>query len=106
MIKLNDQQEIDEDNIKIEEIMKIIHKDRDWILNAIEKGMLPGTVTTNERGRRNAHIPRKAFYKYMTECHVIVDGEYIKAVAQEIANQAVEKILRELKKVTAPTVTK
>ena len=52
-------------NISVEEVMKITHKGRDWILNAIERGTFPGSITISSGGRRSAHIPRKAFWDYM-----------------------------------------
>ena len=49
---------MDEHNISVEEVMKITHKGRDWILNAIERGTFPGSITISSGGRRSAHIPR------------------------------------------------
>ena len=54
--------------------MKITHKGREWILNAIERGSFPGSITISPGGRRSAHIPRKAFMDYMEHDHVLVDG--------------------------------
>lgn len=72
--------------------MKITHKGRDWILNAIERGTFPGSITVSSGGRRSAHIPRKAFWDYMEHDHVLVDGNYI----EEAAKRVVEKALTEL----------
>lgn len=61
---------MDEYNISVEEVMKITHKGRDWILNAIERGTFPGSITVSPGGRRSAHIPSKAFWDYMENDHV------------------------------------
>ena len=50
----------DEFNISIEEVMKITHKSREFIINAIQQGTFPGSVDASGK-RRNVHIPRKAF---------------------------------------------
>ena len=54
----------DEFNISIEEVMKITHKSREFIIYAIQQGTFPGSVDASGK-RRNVHIPRKAFEEYM-----------------------------------------
>lgn len=56
----------DEFNISIEEVMKITHKSREFIINAIQQGCFPGSVAISGT-RRNVHIPRKAFEDYMNK---------------------------------------
>ena len=51
---------MDENNISVEEVMKITHKSREFIINAIQQGCFPGSVAISGT-RRNVHIPRKAF---------------------------------------------
>lgn len=96
---------MDEYNISVEEVMKITHKGRDWILNAIERGSFPGSITVSPGGRRSAHIPRKAFEDYMEHDHVVVDGGYIEEAAKRVAEKALKEFmplfLHEIKKVTA-----
>ena len=55
---------MDENNISVEEVMKITHKSREFIINAIQQGCFPGSVAVSNK-RRNVHIPRKAFEDYM-----------------------------------------
>lgn len=52
---------MDENNISVEEVMKITHKSREFIINAIQQGCFPGSVAIANK-RRNVHIPRKAFW--------------------------------------------
>lgn len=35
---------MDENNISVEEVMKITHKSREFIINAIQQGTFPGSV--------------------------------------------------------------
>lgn len=100
---------MDEHNISVEEVMKIIHKDRSWVINAIERGAFPGSVTVSPGGRRNPHIPRKAFWDYMEHDHVLVDGEYLEEASRRIVEKALNEFMsliqsviqQEIKKVTA-----
>jgi len=96
---------VDEYNISVEEVMKITHKGRDWILNAIERGSFPGSITISPGGRRSAHIPRKAFMDYMEHDHVLVDGNYIEEAAKRVAEKALTELmptfLFEIKKAVA-----
>ncbi|WP_282195142.1 hypothetical protein [Thomasclavelia cocleata] len=100
---------MDEHNISVEEVMKIIHKDRSWIINAIERGVFPGSVTVSPGGRRNPHIPRKAFWDYMEHDHVLTDGKYIEEAAKRVAEKALNEFmplfLHEIKKAVAGTTT-
>lgn len=57
---------MDENNISVEEVMKITHKSREFIINAIQQGCFPGSVAISGT-RRNVHIPRKAFEDYMNK---------------------------------------
>lgn len=56
---------MDELNISVEEVCKTIHKSRDFVINAVQQGMMPGAVVVSKTGIRNVHIPRKAFEAYM-----------------------------------------
>lgn len=100
---------MDEYNISVEEVMKITHKGREWILNAIERGSFPGSITISPGGRRSAHIPRKAFMDYMEHDHVLVDGNYIEEAAKRVAEKALTELmptfLFEIKKAAAATAT-
>ena len=57
---------MDENNISVEEVMKITHKSREFIINAIQQGFFPGSVAIYGP-RRNVHIPRKAFEDYINK---------------------------------------
>ena len=96
---------MDEHNISVEEVMKITHKGREWILNAIERGSFPGSITISPGGRRSAHIPRKAFKDYMEHDHVLVDGSYIEEAAKRVAEKALNEFMplfiHEIKKAVA-----
>lgn len=104
---------MDEHNISVEEVMKITHKGRDWILNAIERGTFPGSITISSCGRRSAHIPRKAFWDYMENDHVSVDGEYLEEASRRIVEKALNEFMpliqsviqQEIKKAVAGTTT-
>lgn len=78
---------MDEWNISVEEVMKITHKSRDFILNAIEQGVFPGSVVKHESGRRNAYIPRKAFMDYMTKFYRAPSDKLIAAVVEELTKR-------------------
>ena len=56
---------MDEWSISVEEVMRITKKSRDFILNAIEQGVMPGSVVKHDSGKRSTYIPRKAFMDYM-----------------------------------------
>lgn len=43
---------MDEWSISVEEVMQITHKSRDFILNAIEQGVMPGSVVKHDSGKR------------------------------------------------------
>ncbi len=104
---------MDEYNISVEEVMKITHKGREWILNAIERGSFPGSITISPGGRRSAHIPRKAFMDYMEHDHVLVDGNYIEEAAKRVAEKVLNEFMpliqnviqQEIKKAVAGTTT-
>ena len=53
------------ENITVQEVCRRIHKDKEFVFNAIQQGVFPGCVVMMPTGRRNAHIPRKAFEDYM-----------------------------------------
>ena len=72
------------DNISIEEVMAITHKGRDFIIQAIQNGSFPGSYTVSKSGKRNVHIPRKAFYNYM--------NVYYRTPSDELINALVEKL--------------
>lgn len=42
---------MDEWSISVEEVMQITHKSRDFILNAIEQGVMPGSVVKHDSGK-------------------------------------------------------
>lgn len=52
---------MDELNISVEEVCKTIHKSRDFVINAVQQGMMPGAVVVSKTGIRSVHIPRKGF---------------------------------------------
>lgn len=44
---------MDEWNISVEEVMQITHKSRDFIINAIQQGVFPGSVVKHASGKRS-----------------------------------------------------
>ena len=73
----------DEFNISIEEVMKITHKSREFIINAIQQGTFPGSVDASGK-RRNVHIPRKAFEDYMNHFNKSPSEELIIALLNSL----------------------
>ena len=73
----------DEFNISIEEVMKITHKSREVIINAIQQGTFPGSVDASGK-RRNVHIPRKAFEDYMNHFNKSPSEELIIALLNSL----------------------
>lgn len=73
----------DEFNILIEEVMKITHKSREFIINAIQQGTFPGSVDASGK-RRNVHIPRKAFEEYMNHFNKSPSEELIIALLNSL----------------------
>lgn len=78
---------MDANNISVEEVMKVIHKDRDFIISAIQNRTFPGSVTVSQSGRRNVHIPRKAFEDYMNHFHTSPSEELIIALIDRITKK-------------------
>lgn len=84
------QQEViimDEWSISVEEVMRITKKSRDFILNAIEQGVMPGSVVTHDSGKRSTYIPRKAFMDYMNNYYRAPSDKLIAAVVEELTKR-------------------
>ena len=75
---------MDEWSISVEEVMQITHKSRDFILNAIEQGVMPGSVVKHGSGKRSTYIPRKAF---MTKFYRAPSDKLIAAVVEELTKR-------------------
>lgn len=41
---------MDELNISVKEVCKTIHKSRDFVINAVQQGMMPGAVVVSKQG--------------------------------------------------------
>lgn len=41
---------MDEWSISVEEVMQITHKSRDFVINAVQQGMMPGAVVVSKTG--------------------------------------------------------
>ena len=78
---------MDEWSISIDEVMKITHKSRDFIINAIQQGVFPGSVVKHDSGKRSTYIPRKAFMDYMTKFYRAPSDKLIAAVVEELAKR-------------------
>ena len=78
---------MDEWNISVEEVMKITHKSRDFIINAIQQGVFPGSVVKHVSGRRSVYIPRKAFMDYMNNYYRAPSDKLIAAVVEELTKR-------------------
>ena len=71
---------MDELNISVEEVCKTIHKSHDFVINAVQQGMMPGAVVVSKTGIRSVHIPRKAFEAYMNEWNTSPTDKIIQAL--------------------------
>ena len=71
---------MDKLNISVEEVCKTIHKSRDFVINAVQQGMMPGAVVVSKTGIRSVHIPRKAFESYMNEWNTSPTDKVIQAL--------------------------
>lgn len=78
---------MDEWSISVEEVMRITKKSRDFILNAIEQGMMPGAVVVSKTGIRSVHIPRKAFEAYMNEWNTSPTDKVIQALFKKYTKE-------------------
>ena len=77
---------MDELNISVEEVCKTIHKSRDFIINAIQQGVFPGSVVKHVSGRRCVYIPRKAFMDYMEKWNSNPSKELVSALVEALNN--------------------
>lgn len=78
---------MDEWGISVEEVMRITKKSRDFILNAIEQGVMPGSVVKHDSGKRSTYIPRKAFMDYMNNYYRAPSDKLIAAVVEELTKR-------------------
>lgn len=78
---------MDEWNISVEEVCKTIHKSRDFIINAIQQGVMPGAVVKHDSGKRSTYIPRKAFMDFMTKFYRAPSDKLIAAVVEELTKR-------------------
>lgn len=77
---------MDEWSISVEEVMQITHKSRDFILNAIEQGVMPGSVVKHDSGKRSTYIPRKAFFDYMEKWNTDPNKKLVSALVEALNN--------------------
>ncbi len=80
-----------DENITVQEVCKRIHKDKEFVFNAIKQGVFPGCVVDMPSGRRNAHIPRKAFEDYMTRFYRTSSDELIIALMNSINKKSAHR---------------
>lgn len=78
---------MDELNISVKEVCKTIHKSRDFVINAVQQGMMPGAVVVSKTGIRSVHIPRKAFMDYMNNYYRAPSDKLIAAVVEELTKR-------------------
>jgi len=71
----------------INKFMQITKKSRDFILNAIEQGVMPGSVVKHDSGKRSTYIPRKAFMDYMNNYYRAPSDKLIAAVVEELTKR-------------------
>ena len=81
------------ENISVEEVMKITHKSRDFIIQAVQNGQLSGIVIENN-GRRSVHIPRIGFENYMNGLKKEPSQELIEALIEKYESS--EKEIKKL----------
>lgn len=77
---------MDEWSISVEEVMQITHKSRDFIINAIQQGVFPGSVVTHSSGKRSTYIPRKAFMDYMEKWNTNPSKKLVSALVEALNN--------------------
>ena len=75
---------MDEWSISVEEVMRITKKSREFILNAIEQGVMPGSVVKHDSGKRSTYIPRKAFMDYMNNYYRAPSDKLIAAKERQL----------------------
>ena len=85
---------MDEWNISVDEVMKITHKSRDFIINAIQQGVFPGSVVKHVSGRRCVYIPRKAFMDYMEKWNSNPSKELVSALVEVLNNLTTKQLLQ------------
>lgn len=78
---------MDEWSISVEEVMQITHKSRDFIINAIQQGVFPGSVVKHASGKRSTYIPRKAFFDYMNNYYRAPSDALITALVEELTKR-------------------
>lgn len=74
-------------NISVEEAMRITHKSREFIIQAIENGSFPGSFTKTKNGTRCVHIPRNAFNEYMNHFYRAPSDALISAPVEELTKR-------------------
>lgn len=72
------------ETISVEECAKRLNKDPNFIRNAVEQRVFPGSCIKNENGRRSVVIPRKAFEDYMTKWNPNPTVELIQALIEAV----------------------
>ena len=55
---------MDENNISVEEVMKITHKSREFIINAIQQGCFPGSVAISGTRMKRTHSKKSIWGLY------------------------------------------
>lgn len=78
---------MDEWSISVEEVMRITKKSRDFIINAIQQGVMPGSVVKYGSGKRSTYIPGKAFMDYMTKFYRAPSDKLIAALVEELTKR-------------------
>lgn len=78
---------MDEWNMSVSEAMELTHKSREFIINAIQQGVMPGAVVVSKTGIRNVHIPRKAFEAYMNEWNTSPTDKVIQALFKKYTKE-------------------
>lgn len=75
-----------EEVITVEEAAKRLKKDKTYIINAIEQGLMPGIVLRGKdgSGRANVCIPRLAFESFMTQWHTSPSDKLVHALMEVI----------------------
>lgn len=78
---------MDEWNMSVSEAMELTHKSREFIINAIQQGVMPGSVVKHGSGKRSTYIPRKAFMDYMNNYYRAPSDKLIAAVVEELTKR-------------------
>lgn len=75
------------ETISVNECAKRLNKDPDFVRNAVEQGVFPGSCVKNQNGHRSIVIPRKAFEDYMSKWNPNPSVKLIQALIEALQKE-------------------